>query len=197
MEKLISHTEEFQINYNWLLNNMSLNCSGPLIHRFFFFFFTVTTYCSTIQSALGWFHRWIFKPTRFSTLKLCIIQGSTVYRYSTWKGRQYNSPLFFFFFLFICFNWRLIILQYYIGFAIHQHESTTGVRAALSDFFQRIQYGKGWEKKWLPSRETYKHNFSQVIKVNINSHKSCWQYVPLIWCDEMVSKLHDVSLKNP
>ena len=25
------------------------------------------------------------------------------------------------------FNWRLITLQYYIGFAIHQHESTTGV----------------------------------------------------------------------
>ena len=25
------------------------------------------------------------------------------------------------------FNWRLIILQYFIGFAIHQHESTTGV----------------------------------------------------------------------
>ena len=26
------------------------------------------------------------------------------------------------------FNWRLITLQYYIGFAIHQHESTTGVQ---------------------------------------------------------------------
>ena len=30
-------------------------------------------------------------------------------------------------FKFIYFNWRLIILQYYIGFAIHQHESATGV----------------------------------------------------------------------
>ena len=30
---------------------------------------------------------------------------------------------------FIYFNWRLITLQYCIGFAIHQHESTTGTRA--------------------------------------------------------------------
>ena len=37
---------------------------------------------------------------------------------------------FFFFFLkfkFIYFNWRLITLLYCIGFAIHQHESATGV----------------------------------------------------------------------
>ena len=27
----------------------------------------------------------------------------------------------------IYFNWRLITLQYSIGFAIHQHESTTGI----------------------------------------------------------------------
>ena len=38
--------------------------------------------------------------------------------------------MFFFYFLkykFIYFNWRLIALQYCIGFAIHQHESATGV----------------------------------------------------------------------
>ena len=37
--------------------------------------------------------------------------------------------LFFCFFTykFIYFNWRLITLQYCIGFAIHQHESATGV----------------------------------------------------------------------
>ena len=36
--------------------------------------------------------------------------------------------LFYFFkFKFIYFNWRLITLQYCMGFAIHQHESATGV----------------------------------------------------------------------
>ena len=30
-------------------------------------------------------------------------------------------------FKFIYFNWRLITLQYCIGFAIHQHESAAGV----------------------------------------------------------------------
>jgi len=33
---------------------------------------------------------------------------------------------FFFKYKFIYFNWRLITLQYCIGFAIHQHESATG-----------------------------------------------------------------------
>ena len=33
----------------------------------------------------------------------------------------------FFKYKFIYFNWRLIILQYCIGIAIHQHESTTSV----------------------------------------------------------------------
>ena len=32
-----------------------------------------------------------------------------------------------FYFKFIYFNWRLITLHYCIGFAIHQHESATGV----------------------------------------------------------------------
>ena len=34
-----------------------------------------------------------------------------------------DSLLFFY----LNFNWREIILQYCIGFAIHQHESATGV----------------------------------------------------------------------
>ena len=33
----------------------------------------------------------------------------------------------FFKYKFIYFNWRLITLQYCIGFAIYQHESTTGI----------------------------------------------------------------------
>ena len=39
------------------------------------------------------------------------------------------SCSFFFLFLkkIIYFNWRLITLQYCIGFAIHRHESATGV----------------------------------------------------------------------
>ena len=38
-----------------------------------------------------------------------------------------KCTLFFFKYKFIYFNWRLIILQYCIGFAIHQHESATGI----------------------------------------------------------------------
>ena len=34
---------------------------------------------------------------------------------------------FLFYFIFIYFNWKLITLQYCIGFAIHQHESAMGV----------------------------------------------------------------------
>ena len=38
-----------------------------------------------------------------------------------------NIYLFILKYKFIYFNWRLITLQYCIGFAIHQHESTTGI----------------------------------------------------------------------
>ena len=54
-----------------------------------------------------------------------------------WKNRGFDytdlcwqSNVFAFYFLnfkFIYFNWRLITLQYCIGFAIHQHESATGI----------------------------------------------------------------------
>ena len=44
------------------------------------------------------------------------------------QGSPLWPVLFIFFkYKFIYFNWRLIILQYCIGFAIHQHESATGV----------------------------------------------------------------------
>ena len=39
----------------------------------------------------------------------------------------FYSDLFVFQYKFIYFNWRLITLQYCIGFAIHQHESATGI----------------------------------------------------------------------
>ena len=38
-----------------------------------------------------------------------------------------NFIFYYFLFKFIYFNWRLITLQYCIGFAIHQHESATGI----------------------------------------------------------------------
>ena len=40
---------------------------------------------------------------------------------------EFCIHFYFFIFKFIYFNWRLITLQYRIGFAIHQHESATGV----------------------------------------------------------------------
>ena len=40
----------------------------------------------------------------------------------------------FFLFKFIYFNWRLITLQYCIGFAIHQHEFATGVAFWMLSF---------------------------------------------------------------
>ena len=43
------------------------------------------------------------------------------------RGCILSPCLFNFFFKFIYFNQRLIPLQYCIGFAIHQHESATGV----------------------------------------------------------------------
>ena len=39
----------------------------------------------------------------------------------------FNLFFFLFKYKFIDFNWRLITLQYCIGFAIHQHESATGI----------------------------------------------------------------------
>ena len=45
--------------------------------------------------------------------------------------QAYSFSFFFFFLKFIYFNGRLITLQYFIGFAIHQHESDTDVHVFL------------------------------------------------------------------
>ena len=45
----------------------------------------------------------------------------------TYNKLKFFLSVCFFKYKFIYFNWRLITLQYCIGFAIHQHESTMGV----------------------------------------------------------------------
>ena len=59
------------------------------------------------------------------------LTGSVLLPYLTSKGEICRGRLFTSFFKkykFIYFNWRLITLQYCIGFATHQHESATGVQ---------------------------------------------------------------------
>jgi len=43
------------------------------------------------------------------------------------NGNSLQYSFFFFKYKFIYFHWRLITLQYCIGFAIHQYESATGI----------------------------------------------------------------------
>ena len=47
--------------------------------------------------------------------------------YMTDHLRQWDYYFLFFKYKFTYFNWRLITFQYCIGFAIHQHESATGI----------------------------------------------------------------------
>ena len=56
---------------------------------------------------------------------LALIGGFASATWETPKEKQ--SGQISFLFKFIYFNWRLITLQYCIGFAIHQHESAVGV----------------------------------------------------------------------
>jgi len=61
---------------------------------------------------------------------LCLLHCRRIlYHCATWEAPDsfFLCVCNFFKFKFIYFNWRLITLQYCIGFAIHQHESAMGV----------------------------------------------------------------------
>ena len=47
--------------------------------------------------------------------------------FKSWSFYLFIFVIFVFLYKFIYFNWRLITLHYCIGFAIHQHESATGI----------------------------------------------------------------------
>ena len=62
----------------------------------------------------------------------CRIMGICVKAFRRVSGREVSinyccSIKHFLKYIFIYFNWRLITLQYCISFAIHQHESATGI----------------------------------------------------------------------
>ena len=54
-----------------------------------------------------------------------------------------ESKRLFYEYKFIYFNWRLITLQYCIGFAIYQHESASGVHAFPTFQHMPMLYDKG------------------------------------------------------
>ena len=67
-------------------------------------------------------------PLGFTSLLFLQSKGlSSVFSSTTVQKHQFFSTQLFLKYKFIYFNWRLMTLQYCIGFAIHQHESTTGV----------------------------------------------------------------------
>jgi len=73
--------------------------------------------------------RWVITPSWLSASLRSFLYSSSVYSCYLFliSSASVRSIPFFFKFKFIYFNWRLITLQYCIGFAIHQHESATGV----------------------------------------------------------------------
>ena len=67
-------------------------------------------------------------PLGFTALLFLQSKGlSSVFSSTTVQKHQFFSTQLLLKYKFIYFNWRLMTLQYCIGFAIHQHESTTGV----------------------------------------------------------------------
>ena len=79
-----------------------------------------------------WFWPWgslkrSWKPPRGPRpLENYWIKNRIIYATGLYTDLEPKSKIFLKF-KFIYFNWRLITLQYCIGFAIHQHESSTGV----------------------------------------------------------------------
>jgi len=73
-----------------------------------------------------WLYLWLCKVVYMSHY-FCNYLPDLVF--STYLGLSFISwhILFFFLFYINLFNWRLITLQYCISFAIHQHESATGI----------------------------------------------------------------------
>ena len=85
----------------------------------------------------------------------------------------------FFKYKFIYFNWRLITLQYCIGFAIHQHESATGIHVLLQLLLCPWSSNLGiWQRDWVsPGNLTLKlsriwlQNFHRTGKTE--THGGC------------------------
>ena len=67
---------------------------------------------------------------------LVVLKGTTPRENIIMRNEPFvlHSIFLFFFFKFIYFDWRLITLQYCIGFAIYQYESTTGVHVFIVSF---------------------------------------------------------------
>ena len=63
--------------------------------------------------------QWATHAGKTDSLNKCVIKIKKIY--------FFVSLVTFLKFKFIYFNWRLITLQYCIGFAIHQYESATGI----------------------------------------------------------------------
>ena len=69
-------------------------------------------------------HSMFFHLLRSSLISLISIVQFLAYT-STAHFDRFTPSIFKY--KFIYFNWRLITVQYCIGFAIHQHESATGI----------------------------------------------------------------------